>query len=110
MFEGQREVRFLRAWSLAGLTASRATFIRLGSLDTIPPVFLSPICAPFLGRYAELERLPAQALCIGDDPVGGYQCAVDAVLQYFLADSASLHKNFSGWLVEVFGSLTTVLC
>lgn len=96
MFMGQREVRFLRAWSLAGLTASRATFIRLGSLDTIPPVFLNPIFVPFLGRYAELEGLPAKALCIGDDPVGGYQCAVDAGLQYFLTDSASLHKNFSG--------------
>ncbi|MGO3765499.1 hypothetical protein, partial [Glutamicibacter arilaitensis] len=55
-----------------------------------------PICAPFLGRCAELEGLSAQALCIGDDPVGGYQCAVDAGLQYFLTDSASLHKNFSG--------------
>lgn len=67
------------------------------------PVLLNPICAPFLGWCAELEGLPAQALCIGDDPVGGYQCAVDAGLQYFLTDSASLHKNFPAWLVADLG-------
>lgn len=67
------------------------------------PVLLNPICAPFLGRYAELEGLPAQALCIGDDPVGGYQSAVDAGLQLAFQDRASLHKNFPGWLVTDLG-------
>ncbi|WP_431492464.1 HAD family hydrolase [Glutamicibacter sp.] len=69
-----------------------------------------PHSAPFLAGCAELKSLPAQTLYIGDNPINDYQGAIDAGLQSVLLDRASLHKNFSGWLVEDLGSLTSVLC